>query len=574
MIRSVAVACLALLIVSASLIQTADAKPNILLVMTDDQGYGDLACLGNPILKTPNIDALHAESARLTNYHVCPTCSPTRASLMTGRYAHATGVWHTIQGRSLMRSEETTIAEILQQHNYRTGIFGKWHLGDNYPMRPQDQGFEEVFIHGGGGVGQTPDYFGNDYADDTYFRNGVAEKQEGYCTDIWFDAAMDFMRASQESGKPFFCYIPTNAAHGPFNAQPKDAAPYKSDPRCPNPGFYGMIANIDDNMGRAVKFLKDTGLEEDTILIFTTDNGSAAGKNNKGQGFNAGMRGAKGSVFEGGHRVPMFVRWPKGGLGGGQDHPFMAAHIDVMPTLLELCEVPLPQIANLHGKSFAEKFKTDVDESPSEYVIDQQRLENMTKWKNYCALSGNWRLVGNKAKAELFDIQADPGQENDIASHHPDVVARLKQQYEDYWRLATENSDQPVRIPLMAEGDQPVRLTGHDWHDPDKGIPWHQSVVTKGIITNGHWTVSVPEDGRYQFELRRWPREHQSAPVDIRFKSARLQIGEFDQSSPLTKNQQSVSFTANLKKGNAKLKTWLIDEEDNQRGAYYVYVSR
>ena len=195
--------------------ETSRRKPNVILVITDDQGYGDLACHGNPIIKTPNLDLLHSQSTRLTNFHVSPTCAPTRAALMTGRYCNRTGVWHTIMGRSLLRKDETKMVDSFSDNGYQTAIFGKWHLGDNYPFRPADRGFGEALVHGGGGVGQAPDYWDNDYFDDTYFHNGKPKKFKGYCTDIWFDAAINFIEKNKE--KPFFCYLSTNAPHSPYN---------------------------------------------------------------------------------------------------------------------------------------------------------------------------------------------------------------------------------------------------------------------------------------------------------------------------------------------------------------------
>ncbi|MHC5056243.1 MAG: sulfatase-like hydrolase/transferase, partial [Planctomycetota bacterium] len=253
----------------------AATKPNVILVMTDDQGYGDLSCHGHPTLKTPHLDGLHAESTRFTDFHVSPTCSPTRAALMTGRYNNRAGVWHTIMGRSILLRDEVTAADVFAANGYRTGFFGKWHLGDNYPFRPEDRGFQTVWRHGGGGVGQTPDYWGNDYLGDTYWIDGKPTKFEGYCTDVWFDGLLKFVEANRE--RPFFAYVPTNAPHGPFI----------SPPEYPNQGFYGMIRNIDDNMGRLMKRLDELGLAQDTILIFMTDNGTAAGN------FPAGMRGRK-----------------------------------------------------------------------------------------------------------------------------------------------------------------------------------------------------------------------------------------------------------------------------------------
>ena len=319
-------------------------RPNVILIVTDDQGYGDFSCHGNPRLQTPELDRLYAESVRLTDYHVSPTCAPTRASLMTGRYANRTGVWHTINGRSILRQGETTLAEILRDAGWRTGIFGKWHLGDNYPSRPQDRGFEEVFIHSGGGIGQTPDVWDNGYFDGTYLHNGTRTKTKGFCTDVLFNRAMDF--ADKHKDEPFFIYLATNAAHAPMHAPAEFSEPYAGlGVRVAN--FYGMIANIDWNMGRLIRFLKRSGLDDNTVLIFSADNGSAAGW----KLYNSGMRAGKGSEYDGGHRVPCFVRWPNGRIEGGRDVDALSAHIDWLPTIAELCDVNVPNSLELDGIS-------------------------------------------------------------------------------------------------------------------------------------------------------------------------------------------------------------------------------
>ena len=332
------------------------APPNVILIITDDQGYGDIAAHGNPVVQTPALDRLHATSIRLTDFHVDPTCSPTRAALMTGRYSTRTGVWHTIMGRSLMAPQEVTLAELFQSSGYRTGIVGKWHLGDNYPLRPQDQGFDEVFVHGAGGVGQGPDYFGNDYFDDVYLRNGVPEETDGYVTDVWFREALAFMERNQEA--PFFLYLSTNAPHGPYFVKERYADLYRAQGVGDTMArFLGMITNIDDNMALLLARLEELGLDDNTILIFMTDNGSAEGAANwRGEpatwnGYTAGMRGGKGSEYDGGHRVPFFLRWPAGNLSGGMDFDLLSAHIDVLPTLADLCSLDLPRNVNLDGKS-------------------------------------------------------------------------------------------------------------------------------------------------------------------------------------------------------------------------------
>ena len=285
-------------------------KPNIIMIMTDDQGYGDLSIHGNPYLKTPHLDQLAEESIRFSNFHVATTCAPTRAGLMTGVHCNRTGTWHTVGGRSLLSTRFPTIAEQLQPLDYATGIFGKWHLGDNYPFRPQDRGFDEVLVHGGGGVGQTPDYWNNDYFDDTYFHNGQPKKYTGFCTDIWFQEATKFIKESDDNDEPFFCYITTNAPHGPHHAPQSYIDPYLDNDDIVNPNFFGQIANVDDNIGKLKQMLSTQGLLDNTIIIFLTDNGTAAGASidkdkHVTKGYNSGMRGKKVDEYEGGHRVPL-----------------------------------------------------------------------------------------------------------------------------------------------------------------------------------------------------------------------------------------------------------------------------
>ena len=314
--------------VSSAIPQTAkrDKKPNVVFVLMDDVGYGDLACLGNPVIKTPNIDALWEKSARFTDFHVSPTCSPTRCSLMTGRYCNEVGVWHTIHGRNLLSPSAATLADCFKSSGYRTANYGKWHLGDNYPCRPQDRGFDDAVVCGGGGIWQAPDYFGNDDEDDSYMHNGNFQKYGGFSTDIFFQLTEDFILDAKKKDAPFFVYLATPAAHEPVWAKEKDAALYEGVAGLPHAGFYGMIANIDENLGKLMRFLEDQNLANDTILIFASDNGTGEGE----RVFNAGMRGAKSSPYEGGHRVPFFFYWPGGGIMKGRDIPALTAHIDVI----------------------------------------------------------------------------------------------------------------------------------------------------------------------------------------------------------------------------------------------------
>lgn len=552
----------------------SEEKPNVILVITDDQGYGDLGSHGNTRIRTPNMNALWTQSARLTNFHVDPTCAPTRSALMSGRYSNRTGIWHTIMGRSLMDPREVTLAEMFKANGYRTGMFGKWHLGDNYPLRPEDQGFDYVVRHGGGGVGQGPDYWGNDYFDDTYWRNGVPEKFEGYCTDIWFRESIRFIERNRN--RPFFCYLSTNAPHGPYNVDPKYAEPYL-DKGVPETmaKFYGMIENIDENLGQLRRRLETLGLAENTILVFMTDNGTAAGVARRAgpdqwKGFNAGMRGQKGSEYDGGHRVPLFVHWPKGNLTEGRDVNRLCAHIDVLPTLADLCKLKRPKGPAVDGTSLRPALYGDADALGDRTLfVHSQRIAHPKKWRKTAVMTQKWRLVNG---TELYDIQADPGQKDNVAADHPDVMASLTRAYDAWWESLKPTFSEYVRIGLGSDADNPTRLMSHDWLVEDqRDSAWHQNHIKRGTVANGPWAVQVVRDGRYRIDLCRWPR-HLHRPMKC--THAKVRIGNVEQEKDIPLEAVRATFELDLKAGPAMLQTWLTNEQDQQHGAYIVWVER
>ncbi|NSW55312.1 MAG: arylsulfatase [Armatimonadetes bacterium] len=564
-------------------------RPNVVLVITDDQGYGDLGCHGNPIIQTPNIDALHSQSVRLTNFHVGPTCAPTRAGLMTGRYCNCTGVWHTIGGRSLLRKDEITLGDVFRAGGYRTGMFGKWHLGDNYPFRPHDRGFDEALYHGGGGVSQTNDWWGNDYFDDIYLRNGEPEAFQGYCTDVWFSQAMDFVERNRQ--QPFFCYLSTNAPHSPHNVPERYARLYEGLP-CERDRFYGMITNIDDNMARLRAHLRELGLERDTILIFMTDNGTANGCRLDRSGFvvdgyNAGMRGVKGWEYDGGHRVVFFLHWPGGGMDQGRDVGELAANIDVMPTLVDLCGIPGPSPENVHGISLAPLLRGEAESLPARTIVtDSQRVESPIKWKQSATMTQRWRLVNG---TQLFDIQADPGQRKDIAADHPDVVEQLRGEYEKWWNIVSERFDDDPAIIIGSDNEPVSMITTHDWHNENSECAWNQGMVRQGHRCNGYWAIDVARPGRYEFELRRWPRQEDRGMTEgipgeivdwytggkaLPLREARIQVGDCEASRAIGPRDKAAVFEFRLPAGLTSLQTWLVDENGEDIGAYFVYAQR
>ncbi len=581
---------------------TPGRPPNIVFVLTDDQGYGDLGCHGNPIVQTPHIDRFRQESVRLTNFHVGPTCAPTRAILLTGHYANSTGVWHTIGGRSLLRENEWTLAQAVAERGYRTGIFGKWHLGDAYPYRPQDRGFQEVIVHGGGGIGQTPDYWGNDYFDDTYFVNGQPTPHAGYCTDVWFGAALHFIETHKD--RPFFCYIATNAPHSPFNVPQHYYERYRGRVPDARARFYGMISCIDDNFGLLRTKLREWGIAENTILIFMTDNGSSAGAtlDRNGyvvDGYNAGMRGMKGSPYEGGHRVPFFISWPAGGLAGGSAVDRLAASVDFMPTLLDLCGVHVPAERTFHGQSVAPLLRGQVAGWADRIIVtDSQRLANPVKWRQSAVMTERWRLVKGK---ELYDVQADPEQRRDVAGDWPDVVSWLQNGYETWWEIVSRQFSEEIPIAIGAEAGVWTRLTAHDWRNEACECPWHQGHIRAGLAANGYWEIAIRAEGDYTIELRRWPREagralaagiagddvvwnragveprcadYYTGGTALPIREARLQIGQFASRQEVGTGDVAARFRARLQPGPAHLTTWLSDGQSFEVGAYYVDIRR
>ena len=548
-------------------------RPNVILVITDDQGYGDVAVHGNTMIQTPNLDKLHERSIRLTNFHVDPTCSPSRSALMTGRYSCRVGVWHTIMGRSILRRDEVTLADLFAESGYRTAMFGKWHLGDNYPYRPQHRGFEEVLCHGGGGVGQTPDFWGNDYFDDTYFRNGKPEKFTGYCTDIWFDGAMQFIEANQK--RPFFVYLATNAPHGPYLVAEKYSQPYvdKGVPQT-MANFYGMITNIDDNMNRLGRKLIELGLVENTLLIFMTDNGTAAGvaRNvKKGQtgwkGFNAGMRGQKGSQYDGGHRVPCFFHWPRGGLTGGRDVDQLTAHVDILPTLVELCGLEAPPEVKLDGTSIAALLEGPTNDWPERTMfVESHRIEHPEPWRKSAVMTQRWRLVDGQ---ELYDMVEDPGQTKNVAGENADVVKQLRVAYERRYADVSRRFKEYCPIVIGSEQENPTTITAHDWHA--KQVPWNHGQIRKMPHQNGFWAIDVDQPGKYRFTLRHQPAE---ANLALDAKTARLKIGPAEAKQPVSEGATAVSLEVELKAGETRMQTWLIDESGKERGAFFIDVLR
>lgn len=447
----------------SSATELVSERPNIVLIMPDDMGYGDIQFHGNPIIQTPNLDALARESFRFTDFHVSPTCAPTRSALMTGRHEFRNGITHTILERERLNLEATTLAEFLVSQGYQTGIFGKWHLGDEDAYLPEKRGFTETFIHGGGGIGQTypgscGDAPGNKYFNPSIWHNGKFVKTEGYCTDIFFRQATGWIDSQRQSNKPFFALITPNAPHGPlvspgeqYEERYKNAMD-NGKPLEPNVvKYYAMIANIDENVGRLLKQIDEWKLSDNTIVIFMCDNGGTFP-----QVFNAGYRGGKGTPYQGGTHSPLFVRWPKH-FAGNQECNKLVAHIDIFPTLAELLGAELPKqlTSQIEGRSFAKLLK-----NPESAWEDRYFVTHVGRWDSgkaagakFTAMSirnSDFSLVNNK---ELYDLRSDMKETENVIAQHPEIVAELRKKYDRWWdsvqpQLVNEDSVGPKLNPF------------------------------------------------------------------------------------------------------------------------------
>ncbi|CAH8283041.1 arylsulfatase A-like enzyme [Mariniflexile fucanivorans] len=574
--------------------ESKDIKPNIIFVITDDQGYGDLGHTGNPIIKTPTIDKFATEAVSLTNYHVGTTCAPTRAGLLTGRNCNRNGVWHTIMGASMLNREEVTMADVLHEGGYKTGMFGKWHLGDNSPFKPHERGFDEAFYHGGGGVGQTPDYWNNDYFDDSYHRNGVPEKKEGYCTDVWFDEAMRFIEDKKD--EPFFCYLSLNAPHGPYNVPEEYYNMYKDETAITEgqKRFYGMITNIDDNFSKLLKKLEILGIADNTIIVFTTDNGTAKGysvdeKTGQVFGYNANMRGTKSSEYDGGHRVPFIIRWPDGGLTGGKSLSSLVAHVDMLPTLTKLVGQKFTPTKTMDGTDVS-GYLLGKEEAPKRYLVtDTQRVPWPIKGKNSSVMDDNWRLING---TELYNINDDPGQQNNVADAHPEKVAEMNAFYESWW----EDVIKETKFSVIDLGvtDMDV-LTCHDARTIDFYPPWNQQLIRAGKpMEPAPFTVNFVKAGKYKFHLRRWPAEsglalgaeindgkpetsHTEAIVDgksMKFSKAYLKIGDKQVEASVDNNLGATVLEMEVAEGETKLIAYFDMKDGTPCNAFYIDVEK
>ncbi|WP_396633400.1 arylsulfatase [Maribacter sp. R86514] len=532
-------------IIAAGSILRSQDRPNVIIMMSDDQGYGDIGAHGNPYLKTPNMESIGEQGVEMTHFFAYPNCSASRAAVLTGRYPYRTGVTAVTQVDHFMNTSEETLAEILAENGYRTGIFGKWHLGDNVPMRPTDQGFQEALVHKGGGIGQAAGPAGNTYFDPVLEHNNVSKKYEGYCDDIFTDAAIDFI--AQENKKPFLAYLATNLPHFPLQVPDERAEPYrKKGLHEDNALTYGMIDNIDYNVGRVLEKLKELGIEENTIVIFLSDNGprNRRTKNDVYPGrWTANLRGTKTSVYECGIRVPFFVRWP-GKINPDQTSKTMGTVIDILPTILDACDVAAPE--NIDGKSLLPLWKGEADAFENSLFFTQMHYgPTPFKYMHFAVRGQKYKLISPHdfphgilyqpkdeelqevlANLELYDVENDPSERINLAAKHPEMVEQLLAEYENWFDEVTEERDAKgiQRIHLGTSQQLEVNLSRFDWGGP--------RVISKNEL--GHWRVTT-ELGAYSVSL--------DLPEVTSDGVAHLKYNDMHLKKPIRKGQKNVVFS-------------------------------
>lgn len=595
------------LIGTSAIALLAEDLPNVIVIMTDDQGYGEFSFHGNPVVQTPNIDALASHGLRLTDFHVAPMCTPTRGQLMTGLDAFRNNASNVSSGRTLLRADVPTIADVFKQAGYRTGLFGKWHLGDNYPYRPHDRGFDEAIWFPSSHINSVPDHWDNDYFDDVYLHKGERETYPGYCTDVFFDEATEWMTEDSSDAKPFFAMITLNAAHWPWFVPDRYRAPIiEAIERNPEltqnltprrlghlVSFLAMGSSIDENVGKLDRSLRTASLLGNTIVVFLTDNGSTMGQ----EYFNAGMRGKKTQLWEGGHRVPCFIRWPEGDLGTPREIDTLCHVQDLMPTLADLAGIDQPD-SKLDGVSLAPVFRGEAESVGDRMlVINYSRMPGMKVGYETAnpsipqrdgagVLWRKWRLLENR---RLYDIGSDPHQDNDVAAQNPEVVAKMRSHLDSWWNGVKDDVNVPQRVIIGSDQENPMLLTACEWLDV---FVDQQIQVRAGVEKNGIWHLVVDQPGTYNFELRRWPRESKLRLTDglprtqvvdgeypvgkvIPIADAKIRIGDYEAVAPPGADNQSVSFQTKLNAGPIELETWFRDSEGNElSGAYYAYVLR
>lgn len=564
-----------------------EKKLNVIIILSDDQGYGDFSCYGNPVLKTPALDKLYNESIRFSNFHVTPLCTPTRGELITGLDALHNKAMTVGTGRNILRRDIVTMPEVFRENGYRTGIFGKWHLGDNYPDRPMDRGFEKSIWFKGWGLLSEAE-FDNDYYKTRYLDDIETKYSDKYCTDLWFDEAMKWMGEIAEKKQSFFVYLPTNAPHGPYYAPKEDYEFYKNKVEdSATAKFFGMIRNLDKNMDRLEKWLQENKLKENTVIVFMNDNGGTGGV----KLYNAGMRGKKGSNYEGGHRAACFIKWPDGIIANNRTVHFATQIQDLFPTFMDLLNLKTKAPQKLDGISLKSALIDNGRKLDDRMFVVQYGGDNLPQKYFSCVVWNSWRLVGEN---ELYDISEDSAQQNNLAAANPDVLKKMQDFYQSWWNKTQPGINKFVPLVVGSKYENPVTLTSDSWADSFYVNTQWKVAQAGGSLKGGVWHIEVVKGGKYKIELSRWPFHLERNLTEIgpgtaiggtalrKGKAIGIEFGcvSLDSASPLIfekKNGDATKITVemNIPEGEHTIQCWFRDEKGlDVCGAYYLRLEK
>jgi arylsulfatase A-like enzyme len=565
-------------------IQKSDGSPNVIIILSDDQGYGDFSCHGNPVLKTPALDKLYNESIRFGNFHVAPLCTPTRGELMTGLDAMHNKAATVLTGRNLMRRGIPTMPEVFSKNGYTTGIFGKWHLGDNYPDRPMDRGFHKCVWHKGWGLLSEIEY-DNDYYKTRYIDSIETRFSNSYCTDLWFNKAIEWMDEMVDKKQPFFTYLALNAPHGPFYSPEEDYKFYRTLVNDSSiASFFGMIRNLDHNMERLENWLIEKNLKENTLIVFMNDNGGTGGV----KLYNAGMRGEKGSNYEGGHRAACFIRWQNGNFGIPRTVSSASEIQDLLPTFVDLFGFNMQENYHFDGESLLPFLRSYKESDDRMFVV--QYGGNIRPEKYFsCVVWDSWRLVGEN---ELYDLKKDPGQENNMAGKYPEILLKMKTFYEKWWKKVEPEVDHLLPVIVGSDKENPVIVNSNNWEHGAVNTQWNVAQAG-GAPRGGVSHIYVDKEGMYSIELSRWPfhlnRKLTIIGPALAIGGTKIRSGKtvpvaygcisMNHSEPIliksTAGATKITSRMKLPKGENTIQAWFKDNNKGDLcGAYYIKIEK
>lgn len=534
MLNKTLIVCLIGIIVCSKIKASQNIQPNIILILTDDQGWWELGAHGNTTIETPFLDQFSKESVNFTHYYAAPVCSPTRAGMMTGRYHLRTGLYNTRFGGDVIHTSEITIAELLQKAGYRTALFGKWHLGKYFDYQPNQKGFDEFMGHHSGHI----EHY--DYPNQLVY-NGKPVEGRKYVTDLFTDAAIDFIEAESTSPNPFFCYLAYNAPHSPWVVGTSHARQERGDKlikkyvdrglSMKDARIYAMVEIIDENLGRLFRKLDDLGIAENTIVIFSSDNGGVSSH------YTAGLRGKKGSVYEGGVRAPLLIRWPNE-FKAGTERSAMVSHLDIFPTICEITNINLPEDRKIDGKSLLSLLKEGGSESPHTYLFHHWDRYFPNPYNTWAVSDGRYKLLNSPSPwpkeavpkpepfGELYDLIEDPGETRDISELHPDIVQKLRKAFLNYFEDVTANKNySPIAIPVGKVEENPIEIeaswasiNGDNIQYTFLGYDWDSIDSWKDQGEYAEWQLDVEEEGTYEVKIS-YGSAIQSAGGKLRIKS-------------------------------------------------------